>query len=124
MAAGDTTVIVIMAIWTVVFNIVQGNIVSPLVYGRTVQLHPAIVLLAIPAGGAIAGVIGMFLIVPFLGVIAVSWRTVLKAAGEAPTVEPTGGPDGALPEESSPSDARADVEARGATTGGAIEPAS
>ena len=67
-AAGDTTTIVIMAVWTVVFNIVQGNIVSPLVYGRTVQLHPAIVLLAIPAGGEIAGVIGMFLVVPFLGV--------------------------------------------------------
>jgi predicted PurR-regulated permease PerM len=121
--AGDPTVVVIMAIWTVVFNIVQGNIVSPLVYGRTVQLHPAIVLLAIPAGGAIAGVIGMFLIVPFLGVVAVSWRTVLRAAGEAPVVGPTGGPDEAMPEESSPSDARAEVDARGATTGGAIEPA-
>jgi predicted PurR-regulated permease PerM len=73
-----------MAVWTIVFNIVQGNIVSPLVYGRTVQLHPAIVLLAIPAGGEIAGVIGMFLVVPFLGVVATTWRTVLRAAGEPP----------------------------------------
>jgi hypothetical protein len=64
----------------------------------------------------------MFLIVPFLGVVAVSWRTVLRAAGEAPTVEPTRGPDGAMPEESSPSDARAEVDTRG-TTGGAVEPA-
>ena len=104
---GDPTIIVIMAIWTVVFNIVQGNIVSPLVYGRTVQLHPAIVLLAIPAGGEIAGVIGMFLVVPFLGVVAVSWRTILQAAGEPPAVDraaesdvPTSDetvPDGGLP---------------------------
>jgi predicted PurR-regulated permease PerM len=122
-AAGDTTVVVIMAIWTVVFNIVQGNIVSPLVYGRTVQLHPAIVLLAIPAGGEIAGVIGMFLVVPFLGVVAASWRTILQAAGETPTVEPTSGPGEALPDEASPSGSRSEVEGRGATTGGAIEPA-
>jgi predicted PurR-regulated permease PerM len=94
-ATGDTTDIVIMAIWTIVFNIVQGNIVSPLVYGRTVQLHPAIVLLAIPAGAELAGPIGMFLVVPFLGVVAVSWRTLLRAAGEAPDVDLAPAPEGA-----------------------------
>jgi putative heme transporter len=78
-AAGSTTDIAIMAIWTIVFNIAQGNFVAPLVYGRAVSLHPAVVLLAIPAGNAIAGVMGMFLVVPFLGVVAVSWRTILHA---------------------------------------------
>ena len=63
-AAGTPADVVIMAILTIVFNIVQGNIVSPLVYGRTVHLHPAIVLVAIPAGAAVAGILGMFLVVP------------------------------------------------------------
>jgi putative heme transporter len=76
-AVGSPTDIVLMAIYTLVINIVQGNFVAPLVYGKTVNLHPAIVLLAIPAGGQIAGIIGMFLIVPFLGVVAVTWRLVL-----------------------------------------------
>jgi hypothetical protein len=76
-AVGTPTDIALMAIYTLVFNIVQGNFVAPLVYGKTVSLHPAIVLLAIPAGGQIAGIIGMFLIVPFLGVVAVTWRLVL-----------------------------------------------
>jgi len=76
-AVGSPSDIVIMAIYTLVINIVQGNFVAPLVYGKTVNLHPAIVLLAIPAGGQIAGIIGMFLIVPFLGVVAVTWRLVL-----------------------------------------------
>ena len=76
-ATGDTTDVVVMGIFTIVFNIVTGNIVAPLVYGKAVNLHPAIVLLAIPAGSAIAGVIGMFLVVPFLGVVATTWRTVL-----------------------------------------------
>ena len=47
-----------MIVWTLVFNIVTGNIVTPLVYGRMVHLHPAIVLVAIPAGAAIAGMLG------------------------------------------------------------------
>jgi predicted PurR-regulated permease PerM len=92
-AVGSSTDVVIMAIYTVVFNIVQGNFVAPLVYGRAVSLHPAVVLMAIPAGSAIAGIIGMFLVVPFLGVIAVSWRTILHVFD--PTV-----PDG--PEEPDP----------------------
>ncbi len=79
LAVGDTTDVVIMAVFTIVFNIVQGNFVAPLVYGRTVSLHPAVVLLAIPAGGAVAGMLGMFLVVPFLGVVATTWRTVIHA---------------------------------------------
>ncbi len=90
-AAGSTADIAIMAIWTVVFNIAQGNFVAPLVYGKAVSLHPAIVLLAIPAGSALAGVIGMFLIVPLLGVVAVSWRTILHAVDpQGPAVEDSG----------------------------------
>jgi putative heme transporter len=78
LAVGTSSDIIIMAIYTLVFNIVQGNFVAPLVYGKTVQLHPAIVLLAIPAGGQIAGIIGMFLVVPFLGVVATTWRLILQ----------------------------------------------
>jgi predicted PurR-regulated permease PerM len=81
---GSPTDIAIMFVWTIVFNIVQGNIVTPLVYKSAVNLHPAIVLLAIPAGGAVAGIAGMFLAVPILAVIASSWRTVLYVMGDRP----------------------------------------
>src|SRR4029079_14990113 len=77
-ATGSPTDIAIMAIFTIVFNIVQGNFVAPIVYSRVVSLHPAVVLVAIPAGNEIAGIIGMFLVVPFLGVVATTWRTVLR----------------------------------------------
>ena len=77
-AYGDPRDIAIMAIFTIVFNIVQGNVVAPLVYSKVVSLHPAVVLVAIPAGNAIAGVIGMLLVVPFLGVVAAVWRTALR----------------------------------------------
>jgi predicted PurR-regulated permease PerM len=80
-AVGSTQDVVIMFAWTIVFNIVTGNIVSPLVYGKTVHLHPAVVLVAIPAGAAIGGIMGMFLVVPIIGIVATVWRTVLVIIG-------------------------------------------
>jgi predicted PurR-regulated permease PerM len=98
-AAGSPTDILIMGIFTIVFNIVQGNFVAPIVYSKVVSLHPAVVLVAIPAGNEIAGVIGMFLVVPFLGVVAAVWRTVLRVLDTNP-VEPLGeaAPAEAVPE--------------------------
>jgi predicted PurR-regulated permease PerM len=108
-AFGDTFDVVVMGIWTLVFNIVAGNIVAPVVYGRTVHIHPAIVLVAIPAGAAVAGPIGMFIVVPAFGVVSVTWRTVLAlmASQRAPNgaVAPVaaagepgeGGPDAGPP---------------------------
>ncbi len=76
-AFGSPADVLVMGIWTIVFNLVTGNIVAPVVYGRTVHIHPAIVLVAIPAASAVAGVLGMFIVVPVLGVVAATWRTVL-----------------------------------------------
>jgi putative heme transporter len=87
-AFGEPPEIVIMFIYTIVFNIVQGNIVTPLVYTKTVSLHPAVVLLAIPAGGALAGIAGMFLAVPILAVISATWRSVLLVLGDEPAPRP------------------------------------
>ncbi len=82
-AVGDTSDIVLMVIYTLVFNIVQGNFVTPLVYGRSLSLHPAIVLMAIPVGNEIAGILGMFLVVPAAAMIAATWRLVIAAIDEA-----------------------------------------
>ena len=77
-----------MGIWTAVFNVVQGSVIAPLVYGRAVSLHPAIVLIVIPAGGALAGILGMFLAVPLVGIIGAVWRNILAAIGEVPPPDP------------------------------------
>jgi predicted PurR-regulated permease PerM len=83
-AVGSPTDILVMLIFTLVFNIVAGNIVAPLVYGKAVNIHPAVVLMAIPAGAAIGGILGMFLVVPVVGIVATSWRTVLRVFGDPP----------------------------------------
>jgi predicted PurR-regulated permease PerM len=97
-AFGTPFSVAVMIVWTLVFNIVTGNIVSPLVYGRTVHIHPGVVLVAIPAGSAIAGILGMFFVVPVIGVVATTWRTVLRLMGEAADMDAAGPPaEPALP---------------------------
>ena len=86
LALGSTEAAAVMLVYTLVFNIVTGNFVAPIVYGRAVNIHPAIVLLAIPAGAALAGIAGMFLVVPVIGVIATTWRMGLRVLGNAPPV--------------------------------------
>ena len=85
-ATGSSADVAIMAVYTIVFNIVQGNVVAPLVYSRVVKLHPAVVLVAIPAGFELAGVVGMFLAVPILAVVAVTWRTALRVLDSEPVL--------------------------------------
>ncbi len=87
-AFGTTQDVIVMGIWTAVFNVVQGSVIAPLVYGRAVSLHPAIVLIVIPAGGALAGVLGMFLAVPLVGIVGAVWRNILAAIGEVPPPVP------------------------------------
>jgi predicted PurR-regulated permease PerM len=116
-AVGSTTDILVMIGWTVVFNIVQGSIIAPLVYGKAVSLHPAIVLLAIPAGGQLAGVVGMFLAVPLLGLIAASWRSVLQVLGDRPpTPSVATDSDASDPPESIPSTTGFESEAAAPTS--------
>jgi predicted PurR-regulated permease PerM len=60
-----------------VFNLIQGSYVAPIVYGRALSLHPAIVLVAVPVGSAVAGILGMFLVVPVVAIISATWRLVV-----------------------------------------------
>jgi predicted PurR-regulated permease PerM len=60
------------ALWAaVVLLIVQqidNHLISPNVMGRTVQLHPVVVMLALLVGASFAGLFGMLVIVPLVAV--------------------------------------------------------
>ena len=92
-AVGGPTTVALMAVLTVVNNILIGNLVAPLVLGRTVHIHPAVVLLAAPVGAAVGGLVGMFLIVPSIAIFEATWRSIagLFDPGDATSAEP--GPD-------------------------------
>jgi len=64
---------------------VEGNVLQPLVMGHQVEVHPAVTLLAVAAGGTLAGIAGAFLAVP---VVAVARRVIRYLA---PRVAAAGG---------------------------------
>ena len=105
LAFGTTTDVVVMLIFTVVFNIAQGNFVTPIVYGKSLSLHPAIVLMAIPVGNEVAGIMGMFLVVPAAAMVAATWRLLLTAIDATRT--PPGPDEPALARSRAPAARRA-----------------
>ena len=46
----------------------DGNVLQPVLVGRRLDLHPVVVLLALTAGGVIAGLVGAFVAVPLAAV--------------------------------------------------------
>ncbi len=53
-----------------VLNQVEGNFLRPLVMGRAVHLHPAVVLISLLVLGTLLGVVGLILAVPAAVVVA------------------------------------------------------
>jgi predicted PurR-regulated permease PerM len=62
---------------------IEGHVLYPLLMGRTVNLHPAVIIVALAAGGILGGIVGVFLAVPTAGIISV----VLEYARERPAPE-------------------------------------
>lgn len=50
---------------------IEGNVLLPRVMGRSLDLHPLAVLLAVIAGGSLAGILGMLLAAPTLATLRV-----------------------------------------------------
>jgi predicted PurR-regulated permease PerM len=76
---GPVAALVVIGITVLIHNL-EGYLVGPLVLGRAVHLHPLAVLLALAAGGVIAGIVGAFLAVPVTAV-AVTTIQYYRTAG-------------------------------------------
>ena len=70
---------------------IQDYAVSPLVMGHGIDIHPALVIVGVLAGGEVAGVAGMFLSVPLIAAIRIVWRR-LQARPETPASDTAVGP--------------------------------
>ena len=55
---------IIWAIWAVVYQQIENNILQPVIYRRTVALHPLVVLIAVLIGGSQLGVLGALIAIP------------------------------------------------------------
>lgn len=72
---GLSDALIVLAIIIVVQQL-EGNVLHPMVFGRTMQLHPLVILLAIAIGGLAFGIAGVFLSVPIAAVIVAVNQTL------------------------------------------------
>ncbi len=87
---GFTTALIVLIIVLLVQQI-EGNVLQPIIQGRGFNLHAAVVILAVTAGGSLAGITGAFLGVPVAALIAVIYRYVRdELDGKAPEVSDDG----------------------------------
>lgn len=75
---------------------VEGNLLQPVIMRRAVALHPVVILVALGAGAALAGIVGAFLSVPIAAVVAAAGNELrLRAEARAQT-EPGATPAGTV----------------------------
>jgi len=74
----------LIAGFAIAWRLVQDYVTSPLVMGRGVELPPGLVILAVLAGGELAGPVGMFVAVPVLAAARILWRDSRDASQGAP----------------------------------------
>jgi predicted PurR-regulated permease PerM len=72
--AATSSVKLVVITLVIVFGLqfLEGNILSPLIVGKSLHMHPLIIMIALTAGGEVGGILGLILAVPVLVVIKVA----------------------------------------------------
>jgi predicted PurR-regulated permease PerM len=90
---------IIWAVWAVVYQQIENNIIQPQVQRRTVQVQPIIVLVAVLFGSTLMGIVGAIVAIPLAASIQIavrewwSWRQEIKAAALMDPAKPMPPPD-------------------------------
>jgi predicted PurR-regulated permease PerM len=77
LAANGLTAGIIVGVFFILYQQLENHVLQPLVYGRTVQLSPLVVLVAVLVGAEVAGVLGALGAIPIAGaiqVLIVDWQ--------------------------------------------------
>ncbi|MGI8316050.1 AI-2E family transporter [Halobacillus mangrovi] len=60
----------------IVIQLIEGNLLSPYIMGKSIHIHPLFIILALLAGGELAGVPGLILAVPVLTCVKVIFSEI------------------------------------------------
>jgi predicted PurR-regulated permease PerM len=71
----------LVLVFLVVLRVVQDYFVYPRLIGQGIHLHPLAVIIAILSGAELAGVAGIFLAIPVVAILTVSYRHWLEHRG-------------------------------------------
>ncbi|MFB6712317.1 MULTISPECIES: AI-2E family transporter [unclassified Streptomyces] len=93
----------VIALWALgvvlAVQVLEGHVLQPMIQSRTVQMHPATIMIAITAGAGVAGLLGMLLAVP---VCAAAFGIVGELRGERGAEGEGGEPGGPAPSPAPP----------------------
>lgn len=82
----------VIALWALAVvlavQLLEGHVLQPVIQSRTVQMHPAVVMVALTGGAAVAGILGMLLAVPLT---AAAFGVVHEMRARYTAEEPPGG---------------------------------
>jgi predicted PurR-regulated permease PerM len=90
---------VVLVVFFVVYQQLENHILQPVIYGRTVQLSPLTVLVAVLIGAELVGILGALAAIPTAGVLQAIFREVVLWRREGIVATPGGV---VLPEEPAP----------------------
>jgi predicted PurR-regulated permease PerM len=96
---GFPTTLIIWVIYLVVYQQIENNVLQPVIYRRTVSIHPLLVIVAVLIGGSLLGVLGALLAIPVAATVQIVLREwwMLRHGGvpghgipPSPLAEPNG----------------------------------
>jgi predicted PurR-regulated permease PerM len=85
---------IIVLVFFIVYQQLENHFLQPVIYGRTVQLSPLVVLVSVLVGAELAGILGALAAIPVAGAIQVIVRDQL-ATRRGHVVEPVAEPPSA-----------------------------
>ncbi|HKS41776.1 MAG TPA: AI-2E family transporter [Blastocatellia bacterium] len=71
----------IVAVFLAVLRILQDYIIYPRIVGHGIEMHPLVVIIAILSGFELGGLVGVFLSIPFVGLMIVVYNHYLAYRG-------------------------------------------
>jgi len=81
LSQGVVEALIVVAV-LVVYQQVENHVLQPVIYGRTVQLSPLMVLISILIAGSIAGILGALIAIPIAGSLQVVVLELIAARRE------------------------------------------
>jgi predicted PurR-regulated permease PerM len=73
------TALIVWAVYFIVYQQIENNILQPVIYRRTVALHPLVVLIAVLIGGSQLGVLGALIAIPVAAGLQIVAKDVWNA---------------------------------------------
>ncbi|EIT85289.1 putative permease [Fictibacillus macauensis ZFHKF-1] len=79
----STKMVLFTALIMLALQFIEGNILSPFIVGKSLHIHPALIIFALLVGGQIGGVVGLIIAVPLFSVLKVVALHMLKSRWSA-----------------------------------------